>query len=235
MKRITCFVVVTMVAMTGVSNGSSPALAMKPWTINPKFKLRPCVAQAQEQTPIETLDTLEDVNRLMREINSRNDISSPDYISNSLERIMALARDTGKTTTDKQKIKQKLAVLDKMQRVFSNVYPEVQTGIRDIMKEFNTNSNKEDWYSNSHYRDLGNQIWQGMYDGNAFYPGMYDLDEVCSVIQILGTRDFENFKNNIVPQLKKQGLRMHIPLEISKRMAQEEARKLTDSFRTPSE
>jgi hypothetical protein len=114
-------------------------------------------------------------------------------------------------------------MLDKLKRSLCDVYPEAESFIRSEMKTLNSG---HDCYEGDRYGDLGEQIWAGMYDWSSgtFLRGMYDLGEVCVVIRILRTRRFTLFRRDIVPQLRRLGLHIYIPLDILRKAEQENAR-----------
>jgi hypothetical protein len=191
------------------------------WGPNPNFSDKAVshkpVVYGQEELP-ESIRALADVRILLRNMTAQR--PPFDNVNSTMKKIEEVSRDIARREDLGDR---RFTVLDKMQRDLSDVYPEVQTLIRNEMKILNSG---EDCYDGDHYVQLGHRIWNGMYDASSgtFLPGMEDLDELYFVIKILGTREFALFRHDIVPQLRKHELNMYIPPEIWRYVKQEEAR-----------
>jgi hypothetical protein len=154
--------------------------------------------------------TLRDINRFIRVVcNLRapfDDVSSAIGRIEEVVQAVVCCGDLGD---------RRFALLHKMQHGFSDLYPEIQSYVRNEMKRLNSG---QDCYSRDSYAQLEQTIWNSMFDKNSgtFRPGMYDLQEIGVLIQVLGTRNFPLFLRDIVPHLRNRGLYEFIPPQIMK-------------------
>jgi hypothetical protein len=193
------------------------------WTANSDFAPLRCPGRAiisgkgQVQ---ESISTLKDIDELTRLVDAQE--APFDEVNSAVE---TLERVVQYVVGREDLGDRRFAMLHKMQCNFRNAYPEVEAIIRSEMKELNS---KEDCYSSAEYAKLGAKIWGSMYDGmsGTFQPGMNDLDEICAVIDILGSRDFPLFRRAILPPLRRYGLHIYIRSNLLSKADEENAREL---------